>query len=107
MEVQNTRTSEARPKRKEKTKHAQNLENTLRSHLSPLFLATMRLFLKIFGLHQRVPFIYSDILQHNGCQKIPGGPPFTFFFTVTLFKNHILKIFFGSFQSQRAPLLQF
>ena len=100
MEVQNTRTSEVRPKRKEKTKHAQNLENTLRI---PLFFGTMRLFLKFFGLHQRVPPSFVSIFCNtNGCQKIPKGlftkgPPFTFFGTVTLFKNHILKRFFGKF----------
>ena len=47
MEVQNTRTSEARPKRKEKkTKHAQNLENTKDHTLAPLFSALCDFFLK-------------------------------------------------------------
>ena len=36
--------------------------------------------------------IFFDVLQHNGCQKIAKGPPFTFFGTVTLFKNLIKKI---------------
>ena len=40
-----------------------------------------------------LPFVSSDILQHNGCEKIPKGPPFTFFGTVTLFKNLVLKFF--------------
>ena len=73
-----------------------------------------------------LPFVCFDILQHNGCQKIPKGPPFTFFGTVTLFKN-LIKIFLGnffkspkgspsffsyfatnwSFTAQRVPLLQF
>ena len=56
-----------------------------------------------FGLHQRVPFICFDILQHNGCQKIPNGPPFTFFGKVTLFEN-LIKNFFGNFfMSPKGP----
>ena len=55
MEVQNTRTSEARPKQKEKTKHVQNLENTLRIPLSPTFFDTMRLFFEFFLFQQRLP----------------------------------------------------
>ena len=43
------------------------------------------------------PFICFDNLQHNGCRKIAKGPPFTFFGFVTLFKNLILKFFFGNF----------
>ena len=50
------------------------------------FFGTMRLFLKFFG------FLPFDIFQHNGCQKIPKGPPFTIFGTVTLFKNLIKNI---------------
>ena len=46
----------------------------------------MRLFLKFFG------FLPFDIFQHNGSQKIPKGPPFTIFGTVTLFKNLIKNI---------------
>ena len=37
--------------------------------------------------NRRPPFICFNILQHNGCEKIAKGPPFTFFGTVTLFKN--------------------
>ena len=52
-----------------------------------------------------LPFVFFDILQHNGCQKIPKCPPFTFFGTVTLFKNLILKIFRIFFKiSQGSPL---
>ena len=51
-----------------------------------------------------LPFVCFDILQHNGCQKILKGPPFTFFGTVTLFKNLFL-IFFRTFLkiSQGSP----
>ena len=50
------------------------------------------------------PFVCFDILQHNGCQKIPKGPSFTFFGTVTLFEN-LIKNFFPKFFkiSQRSP----
>ena len=65
----------------------------------------MRLFLKLFGLHQRAPpLFFFDILKHNGCQKISKGPPFYIFGTVALFKNHILKFFLGCFfQSLKGP----
>ena len=51
------------------------------------------------------PSIFYDVLQHNGCQKIAKGPPFTFFGTVTLFKN-LIKNFFGKFfhVSKGSPL---
>ena len=49
--------------------------------------------------------ICFDILQQNGCQKTAKGPPFTFFSTVTLFKNLIMKNFLGNFfMSPKAPL---
>ena len=32
-----------------------------------------------FGLHQRVPFICFDLLQQNGCQKVPNGHFFYIF----------------------------
>ena len=64
----------------------------------------MRLF-ETFWIAPKGPsFICFDILQHNGCQKIAKGPPFTFFGTVTLFKNHILKNFSGNFfMSPKGP----
>ena len=54
MAVQNTRTSKARPKRKEKPKHVQNLGNTLRIPLSPIFLALCDFF-RFFLFQQRLP----------------------------------------------------
>ena len=54
------------------------------------------------------PFICFDILQHNGCQKIAKGPPFTFFGTVTLFKNIVSKNFSGNFlMSPKGPPFNF
>ena len=53
----------------------------------------MRLFKKNWIAPKGLPFVCLDVLQHNGCQKIPKGPPFTFFGTVTLFKN-LVFIFF-------------
>ena len=43
------------------------------------------------------PFICFDILQHNGCQKIPKSPPFyNFRHCDTVQKSHFLH-FFGKF----------
>ena len=62
-----------------------------------IFFGTMRLFFQVLLIPPKgLSFVRFDILQHNGCQKIPKGPPFTVFGTVTHFKNLIL-IFFGNF----------
>ena len=52
-----------------------------------------------------LPFVCSNILQHNGCQKIPKGPPSTFFGTDSVQKSHF-QIFFGNFlkSPKRQPL---
>ena len=51
-------------------------------------------FFEVFWIPPKgLPFVCSDIFQHNGCQKIPKGPPFTFFGSVTLFKNFISEVF--------------
>ena len=63
--------------------------------LAPLFSALCDFFEVFWIAPEGLPFIYFDILQHNGCQKIAKGPPFTFFGTVTLFKN-LIKNFFMS-----------
>ena len=80
--------SASKTKRRNKT-HVQNLEITLRIPQSPTFFGTVRLFFETFWIAPKGPFICFDILQHNGCKTIPKGPPFTFFGTVTLFKNLI------------------
>ena len=58
----------------------QNLENVK----DPLwcfslgFFRYYATFLKIFSIPPKgLPFVCFDILQHNGCQKIPNGPPFS------------------------------
>ena len=93
--------------KKKENRRPQPRKHTKDPTLAKLFFGTMRLVLKFFGLHQRVPFICFDILQHNGCQKIAKGPPFTFFGTVTLFKNLIKNFFWGIFSCLRRVPLQF
>ena len=64
----------------------------------------MRLFLKFFGLHQRVPLHLFQYFATQWMSKNCKGPPFTFFGTVTLFKNLIKKIFWEIFSClQRVP----
>ena len=85
-------------------KKKQNRRPQPRKHtLAPLFFST---FFEVFWIApEGPPFICFDILQHNGCQKIAKGPPFTFFGTVTLFKNLIKKFFWEIFSClQRVPL---
>ena len=73
--------------------------------LAPLFLGTMRLFLKFFGLHQKIPPSFvSTFCYTMDVKKSQRVPPFTFFGTVTLFKNLILKNFSGNFfMSPKGP----
>ena len=99
LQTPTTPTSEARPKRKEKTK-----QTSKDPTLAPLF-STLCDFFEVFWIaSEGPPFICFDILQHNGCQKIAKGPPCTFFGTVTLFKNLIQKIFSGNFfMSAKGP----
>ena len=80
MEVQNTQTSEARPKRKEKIKtHPEPRKHTKDPTLAPLFFGTMRLFLKFFGLHQRVPLHLFRYFATKWMSKNPQGSPFYIF----------------------------
>ena len=89
--VQNEKKKQNR--RPEPRKHTKN------PHIAPLFFGTMRLFETFWIAPKGHPFICFDILQHNGCRKIakPSPPLFTFFGTMTLFKNLILKNFLGNF----------
>ena len=96
--------------------------------VTPTFFRHYATFLKFFGLHGRVPLSFVSIFCNRmDVKKIPKGPPFTFFCTVTLLKNLIL-IFFSIFlkspkspssfffilwnqlefqKAQRVPLIQF
>ena len=109
MEVQNTRTSEARPKRKEKKQNTPRTSKTLRIRPWPHFFSALCDFFLIFlDCTKGSPFFYFDILQHNGCQKIPKGPPFYIFrHCDTVQKSHFLKSFGKFFKVKGSPLLQF
>ena len=79
--VQNEKKQNRRPQPRKYTKDPT---------LAPLFFRHYATFFEVFWIApEGPPFICFDILQHNGCQKIAKGPPFTFFGTVTLFKNLI------------------
>ena len=82
-----------------KTIDVQNLENIGSPHwcFSHEFFRYYATFLEVFWIPPKdIPFVCFDFLQNSGCQKIPKDPPFTFFGTMTLFKNLIL-IFFRKF----------
>ena len=86
-----------------KTKKKQNRRPQPRKHtLAPLFL-------KFFGLHQRVPTSFVSIFCNTmDVKKSQRVPPFTFFGTVTLFKNLIKNFFLGNiFMSPRGPAFNF
>ena len=81
-------------KRVQNEKKKQNRRPQPRKHtkdptLAPLFFGTKRLFLKFFGLHQRVPPSFVSIFCNTMVvKKSQRVPPFTLG-TVTLFKNLI------------------
>ena len=94
-------------KRVQNEKKKQNRRPQPRKHtLAPLFFST---FFEVFWIApEGPPLICFDILQHNGCQKIAKGHSFTFFGTVTLFKNLIKKNFLGNFfMSPKGPPFNF
>ena len=102
MEVQNTRTSEARPKRKEKnTPRTSKTHQGSHLHLSPTFFRHNATFFEIFWIAPKGPpsfvSIFCNTLDDKKSQRIP---PFTFFGTVTLFKNHINQILGNSLKSK-------
>ena len=96
-------------KRVQNEKKKQNRRPEPRYHtkdppIAPLFSALCDFFETFWIAPKGPPFNFFDILQHNGCQKTPNGPPFYIFGTVTLFKNLIFKIILGNFfKSLRAP----
>ena len=93
-------------KRVQNEKKKQNRRPQPRKHtLAPLFSA---LFLKFFGLHQRVPPSFVSIFYNTmDVKKSQRVPPFTFFGTVTLFKNLIKKILGNFFMSPKGPPFNF
>ena len=69
--------------------------------LFPLFSALCDFFLKFFGLHQLIPPSFCNTMDVKKLQRVP---PFTFFGTVTPFKNLVLKNFSGNFfMSPKGP----
>ena len=83
----------------------QNLEN----RILPLFFTRhYATFFEIFLIPPKgLIYVCFDILQHNGCQKIPKGPPFHILRhcdTVQKFKNLMVKFFKKLFKvSQWSP----
>ena len=90
MEVQDTRTSEARLKRKEKTKHVQNLENKP----SPLFRHCATFFENYWIARKGPPFNFFNALQPAGVSQGSKGPPFYIFRHCDTVLNIIFQKFF-------------
>ena len=90
-------------KRVQNEKKKQNRRPQPRKHtkdptLAPLFFGTMRLFLKFFGLPQRVPPSFVSIFCNTmDVKKSPKGPPFYIFRHCDTVKKSHLKVFFGKF----------
>ena len=90
-------------KRVQNEKKKQNRRPQPRKHtLASLFIST---FFEVFGLHQRVPPSFVSIFCNTmDVKKLQRVPPFTFFGTVTLFKNLIKNFFWEIFSClQRVP----
>ena len=96
--------SEARPKRKEKTKLVQKLENTLRILPWPHFFSALCDFFSFFGLHQMVPLHFFRYFATQWMSKNRKGSPFYIFrHCDTVQKSH-KKFFLEIFSCpQRVP----
>ena len=92
-------------KRVQNEKKKQNRRPQPRKHtLAPLFFST---FFEVFWIAPEGPPSFVSIFCNTmDVKKSQRVPPFTFFGTVTLFKNLIQKNFFGKFfhVSKGSPL---
>ena len=73
-----TRNAGTRPKQK----HRRPEPRKHRIHLAVFhcFFRHYATFFEVFWIPLKcLPFVCFDILQHNGCRKIPKGPPFYIF----------------------------
>ena len=87
-------TREPRPKQKHRRPEPRKHRTPLWCFSSGFFFGTMRLISIFFGFHQRVSPSLVSIFCNTMESKNHKGSPFTFFGTVTLFKN-LIKIFFS------------
>ena len=100
-------------KRVQNEKKKQNRRPQPRNHTKdPPFFSELCDFLKLFGLNvfpQRVPpLIFLMFCNTMDVKKSQSVPPFTFFGTVTLFKNLIKNFFWEIFSClQKGPPFNF
>ena len=74
---------------KKQNRRPQPRKHTKDPTLAPLFFGTMRLFLKFFGLHQRVPLHLFRYFATQWMSKIrKGSPLFIFRHCDTVQKSH-------------------
>ena len=89
----------------------QNLENidSPLGFFTRIFFGTMRLFFEVFWIPPKgLPFVCFDILQHNGCQKIPKDSPFYIFLHCDTVQKSHFQILFGNFsKTPKGPPLIF
>ena len=90
-------------------KKKQNRRPEPRNHtedppMAPLFFGTMGLFGKFLDCTKGPPSFVSTFCNAMDGKKSQRDPPFTFFGTVTLFKNLTSKIFWSIFSSPQSPL---
>ena len=96
-------------KRVQNEKKKQNRRPQPRKHtkdptLAPLFFGTMRLFLKFFGLHQRVPFHLFRYFATQWISKNRKGSPLLHFSALSHCSKISLKFFWEIFSClQRVP----
>ena len=110
MEFQNTRTSDLRSTKRKKSKtRPEPRKHSKNPPSSPLFFRYYGSFFEIFWIASKGPaFICFDILQHNGCQKIPKGPLLHFSALWHCSKISFFWNFFGKiFKVTKGSPLQF
>ena len=104
QQFQNTRTSDRIENEKKKTKHAQNLESTLRIPPWPHFFRHLRLYLKFSGLHQRVSPSFVPIFCNTMHVKKSQRVRLLHFSALWHYSKITIKKFLGNFfKSSKAP----
>ena len=96
--------SASKTKRKNKTRLEFRNHTKDPTH-SPTFFSVLCDFFETFWIAPKgPPFICFEILQHNGCQKIPKSPPFYIFrHCDTVQKSHSLHFFGKLFLVPKGP----
>ena len=91
-------------KKKKQNRHPEFRNHTKDPPIASLFFGTMRLFSNFLDCTKGSPLHMFRYFATQWTSKNPKKSPFTYFGTVTLFKNLVFKNFLGNFfKSPKGP----